>query len=204
MKAALLVTLIAGLSVPAFAEANFKASAPPADNRDMKVIFADDQRVRQPGFRGAWDDEQRRAKVRDLLARDALKTGLDFEEAAFIFQHGDTPDDYLLAHSLAMIAVAKGHKAALWIAGATLDRYLQRIGQKQIYGTQYQLLDHQGKFSLNGHWTQEPYDRNLVSDALRRDLGLPPLAQQQVMMEKYSKDLVEHFKAEDARLKAGK
>ncbi len=42
------------------------------------------------------------------------------------------PDDYLLAHTLAMIAVAKGDEGSLWIGTATLDRYLQSVGKPQI------------------------------------------------------------------------
>ena len=82
-------------------------------------------------------DEQRRGAVAELLKQGKLHTGEDFEHAAFIFQHGGTPDDYLLAHTLAMVAVARGRSTAIWIAAATLDRYLQNIKQPQIYGTQF-------------------------------------------------------------------
>jgi hypothetical protein len=58
---------------------------------------------------------------------------------------------------------------AIWIAAATLDRYLQNIGQKQIFGTQF--LTH-SQNDPEG-WTQEPYDRTLISDALWDQLGVP-------------------------------
>jgi hypothetical protein len=109
--------------------------------------------------------------VRELLKDGKLHTGEDFEHAAFIFQHSGTPDDYLLAHTLAMVAVARGRTSALWIGAATLDRYLLNIQQPQIYGTQYQ-------WKNNDPTTQEPYHRELISDALRRALGVPPLAEQ--------------------------
>jgi hypothetical protein len=73
----------------------------------------------------------------NLLKQDALQSGADFHDAAFIFQHGDSPDDYLLAHMLAMAAVTKGDGRGRWIAVAMLDRYLQSIGQPQVFGTQY-------------------------------------------------------------------
>ncbi len=142
-------------------------------NAEMKAIYDEDQRVREKEPID-WDavnksDAQRREQTRKLLDAGVLHTGSDYEEAAFIFQHAQTTDDFLLAHTLAMVAISKGDAGAIWIATATLDRYLQRIGQKQIYGTQY-LSD------ANNHFTQEPYARDLVPDALREQLGAQPLA----------------------------
>jgi hypothetical protein len=112
-------------------------------------------------------DEKHRRQVRELLARGALHTGKDFERAAFIFQHGSTPEGYLLAHSLALVAMARGNAGALWLATATLDRYLNSIKQPQIYGTQFHNTKETG-------WSQEPYNRTLISDELRRRLGVHP------------------------------
>jgi hypothetical protein len=67
-----------------------------------------------------------------MIDNDALHTAQDFEHAAFIFQHGTAADDYLLAHTLATIAVAKGRTSALWIVTATLDRYLGQIGSHKF------------------------------------------------------------------------
>jgi hypothetical protein len=100
-----------------------------------------------------------------------LHSGEDFYEAAFVFQHGDTADDFLKAHLLAMIAVAKGHPDAPWIASATLDRYLQEIGKPQVLGTQFKSMD-------DGHFSQEPYNRTLVSDAMRKALQVPTIPEQ--------------------------
>jgi hypothetical protein len=154
-----------------------------SSNAEMKRIFDEDQRVRQPGFKIDWavvgkSDAARREATRKLLNEGALHTGEDFIFAAFVFQHGDSPNDYLLAHTLAMIAVRKGRNDALWIATATLDRYLQSIKQPQIYGTQF----FTPKDALT---TQEPYDRTLISDALRRQLGVPPLAAQEEQRKQY-------------------
>ena len=143
-----------------------------APSAEMKAIYDEDQRVRAQSV--DWQamsrsDAERRAQTRKLLASGALHTGKDFEEAAFVFQHGETPPDFLLAHTLAMVAVTKGDSTAIWIAAATLDRYLQRIGQKQVFGTQFNV-------GPDRVWTQEPYDRELVSDALRLQLGVPSQA----------------------------
>lgn len=148
-------------------------------NAEMTAIFEADQADRSTGVSAAIDwavvtprDEARRARVRALLDAGALASGDDYYHAAFVFQHGSEPGDYLLAHSFALIAAARGRPDATWIGAATLDRYLHNIGQRQIYGTQYSTP--RGRPA-----TQEPYDRALVSDALRAALGVPDQAAQE-------------------------
>lgn len=55
----------------------------------------------------------------------------------------------MLAHTLAMVAVADGDGSALWIAAG-----------------------------VGGSLTQEPYNTSLISDALRRQLDVPSLGDQ--------------------------
>jgi len=154
------------------------------DNPVMQQIFQADKKDRQPGI-GKIDwakvtksDASRRTTTARLLAEGKLHTGEDFEGAAFVFQHGDSPDDYLLAHTLAILAVARGQASAMWIAAATLDRYLQSINKPQIYGTQFLTKPKQAT-------TQEPYNRSLVSDAVRRYLGVPSQAEQEGQRKRY-------------------
>ncbi len=64
-------------------------------------------------------------------------TSMDYAEAAFVFQHGDSPQDYLSAHRLAILAVSKGDPTVVGIATATLNRHLQSMDLKQVFGTQY-------------------------------------------------------------------
>jgi hypothetical protein len=165
-----------------------------ASNPEMKKIYDADQQGRQNFLsltpeqqsRLTKDDEERRRQTQQLLTSNQLHTAEDFRFAAFVFQHGSKPDDFLLAHTLASVAVAKGDAEALWIAAATLDRYLQSVGKPQIYGTQFKPLPHK-------NFTQEPYKRELISDALRRHLGVPALAAQQ--------DQLKQFRAEAAKSK---
>jgi hypothetical protein len=152
-------------------------SAPPAtSNAEMKAIFDADQADRAGGVgRIDWAvvaprDEARQARTKELLSSGALQTGDDYYHAAFVFQHGAKPDDYLMAHALGVAATARGHAKAAWIAAASLDRYLQNIGQPQIYGTQY---------LTKPTVTQEPYNRTLVPDALRTALGVATQAEQE-------------------------
>jgi hypothetical protein len=51
--------------------------------------------------------------VRELLDQGKLLTGKDYEHAAGIFQHGAQPDDFLLAHLLAVTAVAGTSQEAI-------------------------------------------------------------------------------------------
>ncbi|HZU24271.1 MAG TPA: hypothetical protein VFA04_02045 [Bryobacteraceae bacterium] len=153
-----------------------------APSTEMSAIYDEDQKARMaPTIDWAIVDKAdagRREQTRKLLASGALHTGGDFEHAAFIFQHGGSADDYLLAHTLALIAVSKGQPTAIWIAAATLDRYLQTIGRKQVYGTQFLKNAQQ-------EWTQEPYDRTLISDPLRQQLGVSPQALQSRQLDAY-------------------
>jgi len=144
-------------------------------NPEMTRLFDEDQAARKVD-RIDWSvvskaDAARRAQTLDLLNQGKLHTGADFLHAAFVFQHGDRPGDYLLAHTLALAAVKRGRSDASWIAAATLDRYLQTIGQPQIYGTQFTIK--QGAPA-----TQAPMDGKLIPDSLRLLLGVPALAQQ--------------------------
>jgi len=127
-------------------------------------------------------DEARREETRKLLASGALHTGEDYEHAAFVFQHGGSPEDYLLAHTLAMVAVTKGDTTAIWVATAALDRYLHSLGRKQIFGTQF--LSH-AEGDGRTTWTQEPYDRALVPDVLRDQLGVPAQKIQEEQLRAY-------------------
>jgi len=161
-----------------------KPLAAVASNAEMTAIFDADQADRQAKPID-WKvvgpaDEKRRARTQQLLAAGALQTADDFWEAAFVFQHGDTANSYLLAHILAEVSVAKGKKEAIWISAATLDRYLLQIGQKQVLGTQY--------MRTNGAWTQEPYDRELISDALRRQLHVGTQAEQAEQMKRLQEE----------------
>ena len=128
--------------------ANGMAQTAPANSKEIHQLYLDDQADRGVSLEGtkkkkatpddvAANDSARRKRTHRLLEQGALQTGADFHDAAFIFQHGDQPEDYLLAHVLAMAAVAKGEPRGRWIAAATLDRYLHSIGQPQVFGTQY-------------------------------------------------------------------
>lgn len=158
-----------------------------ATNPAMTAIFDADQAARAHPSAIDWNilwpaDKARRVQTNALLDAGKLNSADDFYHAAYVFQHGEEADDCLKAHALALIAVARGKAEAAWIAAATLDRYLQRIGQPQIYGTQF--LHPRGK-----EWTQEPYQRDLLSDAVRQATGVPALAAQEDQRKEWQRQL---------------
>lgn len=159
-------------------------------NPEMTAIFEADQKPRVDWAKAdtravTIADRGRRARTEALLDAGALNSGADFYHAAFVFQHGDKPDDYLKAHLLAVVAASRGHTSAPWIAAATLDRYLQSIGQSQVLGTQFQT-------NRDGKTTQEPYSRALVSDGLRQALRVPTLSAQEEQRKVYEREAAAH------------
>jgi hypothetical protein len=152
-----------------------------SDNAALTEMYTADQKARE-GDHIDWvklskDDEQRRKDLRHLLAAGEVRTGNDYYHAAMIFQHGQNPDDYLLAHVLAMDAVAQGSKEARWLSAATLDRYLLSIWQPQVFGTQF----HSGNGF--GPMTHDRINPEIVSDSMRTATCVVSSAQQQKTLE---------------------
>jgi hypothetical protein len=153
---------------------------------EVHRLFIEDQKNRN-GDSQDWKqinirDKQRRNRVRSLLDSGMLKTGQDYSDAAFIFQHGDDPDDFLLAHILAVIGISKGNLESRWIAAATLDRYLDSLSKPQVFGTQY------NQRSETAPFTQEPFDRKLLTDGLRLSLCVPGLKAQSKVLDSLAKN----------------
>ena len=124
-------------------------------------------------------DEQRRARVMEMVGRGQLQSAEDYFHAAMVLQHGKEPEEYLLAHELATIAGFKDHKIGKWLSAATLDRFLHSLGRPQQFATQYRREE-------NGVWTLEPLDRSLP-ETIRAEDGVPPLAEQSKRVEGMNK-----------------
>ncbi len=141
---------------------------------EMFRIYVEDQadRWRLPLDR-AWiasRDRERRERTKALIGGGRLRNAEDYNEAAFIFQHGNDYVDIGLAHELARKAYAMEPDGlgVRWTVAATLDRYLWLVCRPQIYGTQFQITD--------GRYTIEPIDADLIDDAERERWGVPPLS----------------------------
>ena len=146
-----------------------------ADNRRLAEIFEADQQARSqeqvdwPAL--AEQDQAHRTEVLALLRANALRTSNDYFNAAIVFQHGQTPDDYLLALSLAQIAATldPDNKPALWLTAAAMDRLLMKRKLPQWYGTQYD------KPTADSPLELYMVDESVVTDEERASRNVPSL-----------------------------
>lgn len=110
----------------------------------------------------------RRAQARSILVGSEPDDPIDWYHAAWLFNHGDTPDDAEQAHRLAARAAAAGHGAARWLAAAAFDRWHMYRGLPQRFGTQI-VPDGVG-YRV---WDTHP----ATTDADRAAHDVPPLAE---------------------------
>ena len=174
------------------------AATPPQDNAELTKLFKEDQADRMPAAGKLspsvdWSvvtprDRAREKRVKELIAADALGTGRDYYHAAMVLQHAPTPDDYLLAHDLCVVAIARGEERAKWLAAASLDRFLTNIGRAQRFGTQFQSKDMDHPVTL---MATDPS----VPDSLRRALNVPTLDQAKEREAQFAREFEESRKA---------
>ena len=143
-----------------------------AANKELERLFKEDQSDSRPvgspeqAAQTNARASERRRQAASILAAGGAKTAADYYNAALLYQHSDAPDDLLMAHVLSTIAGYKGDYRGQWLSAASLDKYLHRTGQLQIFGTQYFVA---GDRRLNG---------SFLSDALRREFCVPSLGAQ--------------------------
>lgn len=158
---------------PAFTLYPVQAQSPAAetakDNVELKRLCDEDQADRSPpaGKPINWAvvgprDKARLKRVKELYTQNLLHTANDYDCAAIILQHGDVPEDFLLAHELWVVAIIKGKndQETRSLAAAAEDRFLMNLGRPQRFGTQ---LRSEG----NGPIELYPVDPG-VTDELRR------------------------------------
>jgi hypothetical protein len=158
-----------------------RASAAPVeadrpDNEELARLYNEDQGDREPagGKPINWAivgprDRAREARVKALFESGEIRSGKDYHRAAMVLQHAATPDDYLLAHEFCVVALAQGEREARWLAAATEDRFLMNIDRPQRFGTQYR---------SSGDGPMKLYRVGPgVTDALRKEMGVPTLAE---------------------------
>lgn len=146
-------------------------------DRGMDMFSGRQVKVPEPMEERVADrDAKRRADARRLLAAGRIRSGREYQFAALLFQHSDTTEDLRLAHVLATTAVFKGQIEARWLAAATTDRYLWHLGQPQIFGTQFT------RGPGAAEWTNEPYDRDALSDSVRAAWCVVPLSEQATVL----------------------
>lgn len=114
-------------------------------------------------------DLKRRERVLEIVAANELHTAEDYYHAAWIMNHGDTPDDARHAHQLALHSSELGYRPARWLAAASYDRWQMYQGKPQKYGTNYVYDGRQDRL-----WEVDPN----TTDEERAAWDVPSLAEQ--------------------------
>ncbi len=162
---------------------------PAAFHAELRSLYEADQADRQ-GTDIDWQkvdarDRTRRVRVAELAASGALRDSRDFLHAAMVYQHGEGADEIRQAMQWAQRSAEldPANKNARWLACAAEDRWLQRSGKSQIWGTQFVLPKPGAK------WTQEPFDRTAKTDAERVAMSVPTLAESASTLDQMNADL---------------
>lgn len=150
---------------------------PETDNLRLEELHAADQKDRERVYGSAAEvsglkerDLARRREVVELMGRGEVNTVNDLYRAAVIFLHGAEPKEFLTAHRLATMASINGHKPSRWLSAASLDRFLMSIGLPQVYGTQFEQGEEDGRYQL-----RLPIDDSTVLHFEKRFFGVPPV-----------------------------
>jgi len=114
-------------------------------------------------------DLARRVRSMEIVSAKGLQTADDYYYAAWIMNHGDTPEDARNAHLLALYSSELGYRPARWLAAASYDRWQMYQGKPQKYGTNY-LYDGRG----DRLWDVDPK----TTDEERAAWDVPPIAEQ--------------------------
>lgn len=154
------------------------------DHVALAELAAEDQKVRSGGGvergPGIQTDDERRARVMELIAAGAVVTPRDKFNAGLVLQHTGltfcdgalksvSAENYLLAHHFFEAALAAGLEPARGLSAMAIDRYLSFTKGIQKYGTNLLFDEDTGR----DEWV--PIDRN-TTDAERARYGIAPLA----------------------------
>lgn len=147
------------------------------NSNEIKLLFESDQKDRQgfskdptKGLEIRQRDEQRLKKAWEIAAQEKVSSPHDLNMLAFIFQHGDTAEDYQKALDLTTKAVESGlppqdslipQATDRLMVQEQLDRGVPLDELKQKYGTQIRFDEcgNQFKPSLDGTITNEDLEK---------------------------------------------
>jgi hypothetical protein len=182
--AAFALLLVVGAALP-LAPPVAPNAADSHDNAELARLRDEDQADRIPEAID-WSvvtprDHARYKRVLELYRAGALHTPMDFVHAALILQHGDAPEDFLLAHEFCVVAMMLGKNdiESSSLAAAAEDRFLMNIGRPQRFGTQY-------SGEGNGPLRLYRVDGG-VTDQVRRVMGEPSLAEAKAREVEFNK-----------------
>ncbi len=143
-------------------------------NDELRRLYAEDQADRSPILPPNElipRDRSRLRRVKELFAANGLRTANDYYHSAMILQHGEAPEDFLLAHEFGVVAMATGRMdpKTRWLAAASEDRFLMSIGRAQRFGTQFHS---EGAGPVRLYTVSDD-----VTDGFRRLMAVPALAE---------------------------
>lgn len=111
-------------------------------SEELLKIAKEDQEGRSVPFESInWNklnhrDLQRRIRVAEIFALGCFQVVSDYVSAATVYQHGTTGDHFYQSFVWSLKALKLGGASQRWWVAAALDRYLVKIGHKQLFGTQ--------------------------------------------------------------------
>ncbi len=158
---------------------------------ELRALYEADQSDRRPpppGLSIAARDSQiaatlardstRRARVRELVARDRVSTADGFAHAAMIINHAHDTASYHFAHGLAMrgLALEPSHREAGRLAAITADNLRWRRGEPTWYSIKV-------RGGLREPPVAHPLDSTRIPEAERVRLGFDSLAVQRRQVE---------------------
>lgn len=146
-------------------------AAPSADNAELAQLLEQELSAKDSGKDAQSAHQARREKALALYQQNSLKTGADYYAVAAILQKGNTPEDDLLCHELAVAGISLGERRALWVAAVCEDRFLRSIGRPQRYATQY---TRDAKAGPKAPWELAPVEDG-VTDPVRKLMRCPSL-----------------------------
>lgn len=121
-------------------------------------------------------DKIRKERVIKIMSKVQDLNADEYYAAAMIMQHGSSADDAKNAmhYATKAIEIDQNHEKAKWLKCASEDRYLQRIGKAQIWGTQlsrkkHPTADYEILYPAN-------FDRTQKTDKQREGCNLPSYA----------------------------
>ncbi len=81
-------------------------------------------------------DQKRRERALAIIASALHLTAEDYHHLSYLFQHGETPEDYVRAFMYSIQAVAQGLEPHISLVPHSFDRYAVNTSHPQRYGTQ--------------------------------------------------------------------
>lgn len=139
-----------------------------ADQKDREKVYASSDAVKDLKHR----DAMRKTLVIEMMGRGEVATPNDLYHAAVIFLHGSDPKDFLTGHRLASLAAINGHRGSRWLMASSLDRFLMAVGLPQVYGTQFEFSDEDGKYQL-----RLPLDDANILAFEKKFFNVPPVVE---------------------------